>query len=141
MYEDSLTISLLPALDATLHPETWLFPEMESKPDENGVYVNDVKHFSTGYWKKFYAEVDIAAVGGQVYYEFGYESAPDNSYCRFSPLNEYSHKCNRNNSLDFLRKIIADTFRNSVLPYDRNLSENSRKELAKLMQKLVEVVE
>lgn len=54
MLNDSLTISLLPALDATLHPDgEWLFPGMESRMNENGVYTEDIKEYKTGKWNTY----------------------------------------------------------------------------------------
>lgn len=143
MYEDSLTISLLPALDATLHPDgEWLFPGMESRMNENGVYTEDIKEYKAGKWNTYSVELTIAAVGDKVYYEFGLTSGMiDNYYGLYSPLDNDSKWCHRNNTIDNLRGFIVNEFANSVLPNNRNLCDKSRKELDKLMRKLVKEIE
>lgn len=134
------TISFLPQLDA-MEPRTdWLFPDMESKANENGVYCYDVRQYRKGTWNRWSVELTIAAVGDRIYYEFGYTSGPDNYYGRYSPLDEDSDWCHRNNGVAMLRQSICDTFRNSRLENDGNLSPNSRKELWKLMRQICEEV-
>ena len=141
MYEDSLTISLLPELDAATHPDVWLFPGMESLKNENGVYTENVKKYKAGTWSKWSVELTIAADGIKVYYEYGLTNGLiDNYYMHYTPLDEYSRWCNRNNTVENLREFIANSFANSVLPNDRNLSERSRRELDKLMRKLVKEI-
>lgn len=140
MYEDSLTISLLPALDAATHPDVWLFPSMESTANDCGVLTEDVKTFTKGSWNKYLVEVKIGAVGNKVFFEFGLNSSKDNGYGRFSPLDETSYQCNRNNTIDDLRKFIVNDFEHSVLARDNNLCRQSKKELLKICKELVKEI-
>lgn len=131
-------ISFLPELDATEPEKAWLFPDMESTENENGVYCNDVRQYKRVEWNKYQVELTIAAVGDRIYYEYGYTAGPDNYYGSYSPLDEDSYWCHRNNNMQRLKDSICNTFKFTKLCSDRNLSQKSRDELYKLMRKLVE---
>lgn len=137
MTED--TISFLPSLDALEHKGVWLFPKMDSKMNENGVFTIDTKEYKLGQHSKYQVELSIAAQEKKCYYEFGYTSGPDNYYGRYSPLCDTSEQCVRNNTIENLKMFVCMSFETRT-ENDRNLSSKGRSELRKLMKKLVEQI-
>lgn len=110
----------------------------EATTNDCGVYVHGTHHIVSGKYNKYpYIEVDIARVGDEVLYEFGYELGADSNYCgRFSPLSKPCYSCHRNNSAEFVASAIVETFVNSVVPRNRNITQKSRTELVKTIKKM-----
>ena len=129
-------ISFLPMLDDAEHP-TWLLSGKPGMQNENGVYVENVMEFREGKLSGVNVEVNLCAEGNFILFEFSYNTG---IYGCGRPLWEESHKCLRANSAEFLAEMIFSTFKNGVVPYDKNLVNYPKetKELLKLCKKACE---
>ena len=127
-------------LFAELEPKkAWLFEGMASEKNDCEVFTENVIELKKGSYKSFSVELSIAAYRNHIFYDFGFESAMDSHYSSFSPLNEQSPQCHRNNSIEFLQTCILGSFKQR-LNNNRNLCNKSRTEIYKLMEKLVKEV-
>ena len=126
-------ISFLPMLDDAEHP-TWLLSGKPGMQNENGVYTENVMEFREGKLTGVNIEVELCAVDKNILFEFSYQTG---TYGCGHPLCDGSHKCHRNNSAPFLAEMIFSTFKNGVVPYDKNLVNYPKqtKELLKLCKK------
>ena len=126
-------ISFLPMLDDAEHP-TWLLSGKPGMQNKNGVYVENVMEFREGKLTGVNIEVQLCAEGNFVLFEFSYNTG---TYGCGHPLCRPCHECHRVNSAEFLAEMIFSTFKNGVVPYDKNLVNypNETKELLKLCKK------
>lgn len=110
----------------------------EATTNDCGVYVHGTHEIYSGTYNEFpNIDVKMARVGDKVLFEFDYNTgAENNMYGCGHPLSEPCHSCHRNNSAEFVAKAIVDTFVNSVIPYDKNLTQKSRTELVKTIKKM-----
>lgn len=129
-------ISFLPMLDDAEHP-TWLLSGKPGIKNDCGVYTENVLEFREGKLSGVNIEVELCAVDKNILFEFSYQVK---TYGRGCPLWEESHKCHRANSAEFLAEMIFSSFKNSVIPYDKNLVNYPKetKELLKLCKKVCE---
>ena len=123
-------ISFLPMLDDAEHP-TWLLSGKPGKQNDCGVYTENAMEFREGKLTGVNIEVKLCAVDKNILFEFSYQTG---TYGCGHPLWDGSHKCHRNNSAPFLAEMIFNTFKNGVVPYDKNLVNYPKetKELLKL---------
>lgn len=126
-------LSLLPMLDDAEH-QTWLLNGKPGIQNENGVYVDNVFRFRDGKLSGVNVDVNLCAEGNYILFEFDYSTG---TYVVGHPLCRQCHECHRNNSADFLAEMIFETFKNSVVPYDKNLVNYPKesKELLKLCKR------
>ena len=126
-------ISFLPMLDDAEHP-TWLLAGKPGIQNDCGVYTENVLKFREGKLTCVNVEVELCAEGNFILFEFSYMTG---TYGCGHPLSRPCHECHRNNSAEFLAEMIFSTFKNSVVPYDRNLKNYPKetKELLKLCKK------
>ena len=126
-------LSFLPTLDDAEH-SSWLLNGKQGVQNDCGVYVENVFQFREGKLSGVYVEVDLCAEGDFVLYEFSYSTG---TYGCGHPLCRPSFDCHRNNSSEFLAECIYNVFRNSVVPYDKNLVNYPKesKELIKLCKR------
>ena len=122
-------ISFLPMLDDADHP-TWLLSGKPGMQNENGVYVENVFRFREGELTGVNVEVELCAEGNFVLFEFSYNTR---IYGCGRPLCRPCNECHRANSAEFLAEMIFSTFKNCVVPYDKNLT-NYPKETKKLLE-------
>ena len=122
-------ISFLPMLDDADHP-TWLLSGKPGMQNENGVYVENVFRFREGKLTGVNVEVELCAEGNFVLFEFSYNTR---IYGCGRPLCRPCNECHRANSAEFLAEMIFSTFKNCVVPYDKNLT-NYPKETKKLLE-------
>ena len=129
-------ISFLPMLDDAEHP-TWLLSGKPGMQNENGVYTENVLEFSEGKISGVYVEVNLCAEGDFVLFEFSYMTG---IYGCGHPLCRPCHEYHRANSAEFLAEMVFSTFKNSVVPYDKNLVNYPKetKQLLKLCKKACE---
>ena len=129
-------ISFLPMLDDAEHP-TWLLSGKPGMQNENGVYVENVMEFREGKLSGVNVEVNLCAEGNFILFEFSYQTG---TYGCGHPLCRPCHDCHRANSAQFLAECIFSSFKNSVVPYDKNLVNYPKetKELLKLCKKACE---
>ena len=131
----SAQISFLPMLDEAEHPG-YLLNGMVAETNACGVYTENVLEFREGLIPHSSVCVKLCAVGDYILYEFSYMS---HSYGCGHPLCRPCHECHRSVSPEFLAEDIYSVFVNSVLEYDRNISESKdRKALARLCRKVCE---
>lgn len=131
---DTCTISFLPTLDAMEHTG-WLLNDQQAEKNDCGVYTKNVLSFLAGKYSKSYVEIRLCAVGNFVFFNYSYGV---NTYGVGHPLSDESrHTCHRSNSASFLADCIYDSFRNSVVTYDKNLEDRPKdiKALVKLCRK------
>ena len=126
-------ISLLPMLDDATHP-SWLLSGKPGIQNACGVYTENVFEFREGLIPHNYVCVSLCAEGNFILFEFSYMTG---TYGCGHPLCRPCHTCHRANSAAFLAEMIFSTFKNSVVPYDRNLKNYPKetKELLKLCKK------
>lgn len=132
--KETCSLSFLSVLDALEHP-SWLLNEKQAEKNDCGVYTENVFYFAAGQHSKFYVEIKLCAVGDFVYFQYSYFA---NLYGCYHPFTDESwHTCHRSNSAQFLADCIYDTFRNSVVTYDKNLEGRPKdiKDLVKLCRK------
>lgn len=122
-------ISFLPMLDDAEHP-TWLLSGKPGMQNENGVYTENVLEFREGKLTGINIEVKLCAEGNFILFEFSYNTG---TYGGGRPLCRPCHECHRANSAEFLAEMIFSTFKNGVVPYDKNLT-NYPKETKKLLE-------
>ena len=127
-------ISFLPLLDDAEHP-TWLLSGKPGTKNDCGVYTGNVLEFRDGLLTHNYVCVKLCAEGNFIIFEFSYQTG---TYGCGHPLCRPCHECHRNNSAEFLAEMIFSTFKNSVVPYDKNLVNYPKetKELLKLCKKV-----
>ena len=101
------------------------------------MYVENVMEFREGKLSGVNVEVNLCAEGNFVLFEFSYMTG---TYGCGHPLCRPCHECHRNNSAQFLAEMIFSTFKNGVVPYDKNLVNYPKetKELLKLCKKACE---
>ena len=116
-------------LDDAEHP-TWLLSGKPGMQNENGVYVENVMEFREGLMPHNYVCVKLCAEGNFILFEFSYQTG---TYGCGHPLCRPCHECHRANSAEFLAEMIFSTFKNCVVPYDKNLT-NYPKETKKLLE-------
>lgn len=126
-------ISFLPMLDDAEHP-TWLLSGKPGIQNDCGVYTENVLEFREGLLPHNYVCVKLCAEGNFILFEFSYQTG---TYGCGHPLCRPCHECHRANSAEFLAEMIFSTFKNSVVPYDGNLTNYPKetKELLKLCKK------
>lgn len=122
-------LSFLPMLDDAEHP-TWLLSGKPGMQNENGVYTENVLEFCEGKLTGVNVEVKLCAEGKFILFEFSYNTG---TYGCGHPLCRPCHECHRANSAEFLAEMIFSTFKNCVVPYDKNLT-NYPKETKKLLE-------
>ena len=129
-------ISFLPMLDDAEHP-TWLLSGKPGIKNACGVYTENVMEFREGLMPHNYVCVKLCAEGNFILFEFSYQTG---TYGCGHPLCRPCHECHRNNSSEFLAEMIFSTFKNGVVPYDKNLVNYPKetKELLKLCKKACE---
>ena len=129
-------ISFLPMLDDAEHP-AWLLSGRPGIQNENGVYVENVMEFREGKLTGVNIEVKLCAVDKNILFEFSYQTG---TYGCGHPLCRPCHDCHRANSAQFLAEMVFSTFKNGVVPYDKNLVNYPKqmKELLKLCKKACE---
>ena len=129
-------ISFLPMLDDAEHP-TWLLSGKPGMQNENGVYVENVMKFREGKLSGVNVEVNLCSEGNFILFEFSYQTG---TYGCGHPLCRPCHDCHRANNAEFLAEMIFSTFKNCVVPYDKNLTNYPKetKELLKLCKKACE---
>ena len=129
-------ISFLPMLDDAEHP-TWLLSGKPGIQNDCGVYVENVMEFREGLMPHNYVCVKLCAEGDFILFEFSYQTG---TYGCGHPLCRPCHDCHRANSSQFLAEMIFSSFKNSVVPYDKNLVNYPKetKELLKLCKKACE---
>ena len=127
-------ISFLPLLDDAQHP-TWLLSGRPGIKNDCGVYTGNVLKFSEGKFTGVNVEVNLCAEGNFILFEFSYQTG---TYGCGHPLCRPCHECHRANSAEFLAEMILSSFKNSVVPYDKNLVNYPKetKELLKLCKKV-----
>lgn len=120
-------------LDDAEHP-TWLLSGKPGMQNDFGVYTENVMEFREGKLTGVHINVKLCAEGDFIIYEFSYMTR---TYGCGHPLCRPCHECHRNNSAEFLAEMIFSTFKNSVVPYDKNLVnyQKETKELLKLCKK------
>ena len=123
-------LSFLQTLDEAEHA-SWLLNGKQGVQNDCGVYVENVFQFREGKLSCVYVDVNLCAEGDFVLYEFSYFTG---TYGCGNPLCRPCFDCHRNNSSEFLAECIYNVFRNSVVPYDKNLANYPKesKELIKL---------
>ena len=124
-------LSFLQTLDDAEHA-SWLLNGKQGVQNDCGVYVENVFQFREGKLSGVYVEVNLCAEGDFVLYEFSYFTG---TYGCGNPLCRPCLDCHRNNSAEFLAECIYNVFKNSVIPYDKNLAPNESKKLIKLCKK------
>ncbi len=129
-------ISFLPMLDDVEHP-TWLLSGKPGIKNDCGVYTENVLEFREGKLSGVNVEVNLCAEGNFILFEFSYQTG---TYGCGHPLCYPCHDCHRSNSARFLADRIFDVFKNSVVPYDKNLVNYPKetKELLNLCKKVCE---
>ena len=127
-------ISFLPMLDDAEHP-TWLLSGRPGIKNDCGVYTENVLEFREGKLTGVNVEVNLCAEGNFILFEFSYQTG---TYGCGHPLCRPCHECHRANSAEFLAEMILSSFKNSVVPYDKNLVNYPKetKELLKLCKKV-----
>ena len=127
-------ISFLPLLDDAEHP-TWLLSGRPGIKNDCGVYTENVLEFREGKLTGVNVEVNLCAEGNFILFEFSYQTG---TYGCGHPLCRPCHECHRANSAEFLAEMILSSFKNSVVPYDKNLVNYPKetKELLKLCKKV-----
>lgn len=120
-------------LDDAEHP-TWLLSGKPGIQNDCGVYTENVLEFREGLLPHNYVCVKLCAEGNFILFEFSYQAG---TYGCGHPLCRPCNECHRSNSAQFLAEIIFSTFKNSVVPYDKNLVNYPKetKELLKLCKK------
>ena len=100
-----------------------------------GVYTENVLEFREGKLTGVNVEVNLCAEGNFILFEFSYQTG---TYGCGHPLCRPCHECHRANSAEFLAEMILSSFKNSVVPYDKNLVNYPKetKELLKLCKKV-----
>lgn len=126
-------ISFLPILDEMEHPN-WLLSGKLGERNEFGVFTKNVFEFREGGQSR-YVRVSLCADGKFILYQYSYFT---DKYGCCHPLSDFSDRCHRANSADFLARMILATFVNSVVPYDKNLTPYKKgcKELVRLCEKI-----
>lgn len=135
MYEDSLTISLLPELDATIVRKGFVAEGWE-EVDMNEYGVAKRGHdFQEGSLckDKGYLTASLAKSGDRLYYAFSYGYGVYG--CGHPLTTESGHWCHRNNSPEFVAEAIGNVLRYS-LEDDGNLDDAGRKYICNLYKKL-----
>ncbi len=129
-------ISFLPMLDDAEH-HTWLLSGKPGMQNACGVYTENVLEFREGLMSHNYVCVKLCAEGNFILFEFSYQTG---TYGFGHPLCRPCHECHRANSAQFLAEMIFSSFKNSVVPYDKNLVNYPKetKELLKLCKKACE---
>ena len=127
-------ISFLPMLDDAEHP-TWLLSGRPGIKNDCGVYTENVLEFCEGKLTGVNVEINLCAEGNFILFEFSYQTG---TYACGHPLCRPCHECHRANSAEFLAEMIFSSFKNSVVPYDKNLVNYPKetKELLKLCKKV-----
>lgn len=127
-------ISFLPMLDDAEHP-TWLLSGRPGIKNDCGVYTENVLEFREGKLTGVNVEINLCAEGNFILFEFSYQTG---TYGCGHPLCRPCHECHRANSAEFLAEMIFSSFKNSVVPYDKNLVNYPKetKELLKLCKKV-----
>ena len=107
----------------------------EGVKNDCGVYVENVMKFSEGKLTGTNVTIELCAVGKFILFEFDYFVG---TYGVGHPLSLTCHECHRANSAEFLAEMIFSTFKNGVVPYDKNLVnyQKETKELLKLCRKV-----
>ena len=129
-------ISFLPMLDDAEHP-AWLLSGNPGIQNKHGVYTENVMEFREGKLTGVNIEVNLCAEGEFILFEFSYSTS---IYGCGQPLCRPCHECHRANSAQFLAEMVFSTFKNGVVPYDKNLVNYPKetKELLKLCKKACE---
>lgn len=126
-------IDFLPLITEAEHPQ-YLLNGKPAGMNAYGVFTENVLKFREGKLSGVNIEVKLCAFDKNILFEFSYKTG---TYGCGHPLWDGSHKCHRNNSAPFLAEMIFSTFKNSVVPYDGNLTNYPKqtKELLKLCKK------
>ena len=125
---EAVQIDFLPLIIEAEHPQ-YLLNGKPAGTNACGVFTENVLEFSEGKLTGPYVEVKLCADGDFILYEFSYMTK---IYGCGHPLSRPCHECHRNNSAQFLAEMVFSSFKNCVLPYDRNVQD--KKEIAELVK-------
>jgi hypothetical protein len=130
---DAVQIDLLPLITEAEHPQ-YLLNRKPAGTNACGVFTENVLEFRDGKLTGPYVEVKLCADSDFILYEFSYMTK---TYGCGHPLSRPCHECHRSNTAQFLADDIFNVFKNSVLPYDRNVQDkNEVAALVKLCRKV-----